>query len=227
MAKLTSNDILSMQTTGFEPVGTARNGNIMKNGTFYHVITTSWRKRRLFDPELALYRKDLFHELCIKCGITILFSVTMPTHTHDVVITPDWETLSHVVMILDSNVAKHVRKYMPDRVKGRKLVFSEDPAYVMISDMAHLFYLGKYTYGNYLYLRREGKAVPDSCFWMFEKGYFSEPYNGKLYPKLFGLEAPELLEFYKAHTDAEVLSYAREAFLDWTDADNAGLFLRP
>ena len=225
--KITADEILSMQIPDAEPVGTARKGNIMKNGLFYHVITTSWRKRRLYDTELASYRKDLLHELCIRCGITILFSVTMPTHTHDVFITPDWETLSHVITILNSNVAKHVRRYMPDRVKGRKLVFSEDPAYVMVSDMPHLFYLGKYTYGNYLYLRSEGKPVPDSCFWMFEKGYFAEPYNGKLYPRLFGMDAPDLLEFYKAHTESEIMTYARDAFMDWTDADNASLFLHP
>lgn len=224
--KITADEILSMQIPDAEPVGTARKGNIMKNGLFYHVITTSWRRRRLFDAELASYRKDLLHELCIRYGITILFSVTMPTHTHDVFITPDWKILSHVIAILNSNVAKYARRYLQDRMKGRKLVFSEDPAYVMVTDMPHLFYLGKYTYGNYSYLRSEGKTVPDSCFWMFEKGYFAEPYNGKLYPMLFGMEAPDLLGFYKAHTEAEVMSYAREAFMDWTDADNARLFLK-
>ena len=226
MDKIKADEILAAGNAEDEEVGTARKGNIRKDGTVYHVITKSWRKRRLFDTELASYRKDLLHELCIRFGITILFSVTMPTHTHDVFITPQWSILSHVMTILDSNVAKHVRKYMPDRVKGRKLVFSEDPAYVMVTDMPHLFFLGKYTFGNYLYLKNEGKTVPDSCFWMFEKGYFAEPYNGKLYRRLFGMEAPELLEFYRTHSDAEVMSYARQAFIDWTEDDNAGLFLR-
>ena len=207
-------------------VGLASRNNIRKEGTVYHVIITSWRKKRLFDAELAQYRKDLLHEECINHGVSILFSVTMPTHTHDVFITPDWETLSHVIKMVNSNVAKFVRRHMPDKIKNRRYVFSSDPAYVMVENINQLFFLGKYVYNNYSYQKSEGKQVPDSCFWMFEKNYFSEPYDSKLYQKLFRMEPKSLLEFYATHTDADVKEFAGIAFNDWTDEDNRRVFIR-
>lgn len=207
-------------------VGTASRGNIRKDGRFYHVITTSWRKRWLYDSELALYRKDLLNEECIKHGVTILFSVTMPTHTHDVFITPDWETIAEVIRIVNSSVSKYVRRHMPERMKNRSKVLSEHPAYVIINDIVQLFVTGKYLYKNYSYLKDENKAVPDSCFWMFEKNYFSDPYNGKLYKQLFGMEPKNLLDFYANHSDAEIKMFCDTAFSEWTEEDNKRLFFR-
>ena len=227
MGMLTINDVLKgRQAFEDKEVGIASRQNIRKEGTVYHVITTSWRRRWLFDVELALYRKDLLHELCMKHGIIILFSVTMPTHTHEVFITPDWETLSNVIKLLNSNVAKHVRRYMHDRIKNRKHVFGNDPAYIMVCDIIQLFFLGRYIYKNYLYLKEEGKPVPDSCFWLFEKNYLTDPYNPKLYMMLFGMEPNELLLFYASHSDAEVRQYAAAAFSGWTKEDNERLFMR-
>ena len=201
-------------------IGTATKGNIDKGAVFYHVITVSWRKRRLFDRDLARYRQELLCELCAKKGVSILFSVTMPTHTHEVFITPDWETLSCVVKLVNANVAKMAH----DRYKDGRRVFSGDPEYIAINSMDHLFFLGKYTFGNQQYLKNDGKPVPDSCFWMFEKNYFVEPYNGDLYVKLFGMEPSKLLEIYSTKTDAEVRALARQLFGDWTELDNESLF---
>ena len=150
----------------------------------------------------------------------------MPTHTHDVFITPDWETIAEVIRIVNSSVSKYVRRHMPERMKNRSKVLSEHPAYVIINDIVQLFVTGKYLYKNYSYLKDENKAVPDSCFWMFEKNYFSDPYNGKLYKQLFGMEPKNLLDFYANHSDAEIKMFCDTAFSDWTEEDNKRLFFR-
>ncbi len=226
MVKITRSELLGSRPGEDFRIGVASKSTVRKNGTVYHVITTSWRKKWLFDSTLAAYRKDLLHELCIKRGITILFSASMPTHTHDVFITPDWETLSGVMKTLDSAVAKYVRRHFPERIKGRNLVFSKDPVYIMVEDIRHLFFLGKYIHGNCQYLKDEGKPVPDSCFWMFRKNYLAPPYNERIYSPLFGMSAPELIEFYESHSDAEVRRFANEKYKDWTKEDNDNLFVR-
>ena len=208
-------------------IGTSSAGNIDKTGVVYHVITTSWRKKWLFDAELASYRQDLLCELCLKRGITILFSATMPTHTHEVFITPSWEDLSAVMRTLNSNIAKYVKRHMPDRMKGRRSIFSPDPVYIMVTDIEFLFYLGKYIFGNCQHLKDEGKNVPDSCFWMFEKGYFPEPYNAAAYTTLFDISPTDLLELYRTKTNSEIRTLAAIKFASWTKSDNAALFIRP
>lgn len=207
-------------------VGMGSKRNIDKNGLVYHVITTSWRKKRLFDKDLAKYRQDLLCELCSKNGITILFSATMPTHTHEVFITPSWELLSKVIRTLNSNVAKYAKRHLSEKIEERGRVFSDDPAYVLVDSIDYLMYLGMYIFCNQQHLKNDGKSVPDSCFWMFEKGYFPEPYNAEIYQKLFGMNASEILALYKAKTAKEVWRFARERFSEWTEEDNRRLFLR-
>ena len=85
---------------------------------------------------------------------------------------------------------------------------------------------GKYIHGNCQYLKDEGKPVPDSCFWMFRKNYLAPPYNERIYSRLFGMSAPELIEFYESHSDAEVRRFAKEKYKDWTKEDNDNLFVR-
>ena len=225
MTKLEKSELFQKGLDRETKVGMGSKGNIDKNGLFYHVITTSWRKKRLFDKELAKYRQDLLCELCAKKGITILYSATMPTHTHEVFITPCWEDLSSVIKALNSNIAKYVRRYMT-KSEGKIRVFSDDPAYVLVDSIDYLLYLGNYIFWNQQRLKDEGKSVPDSCFWMFEKGYFPEPYNAEIYQKLFGLSSAELLALYKTHTPAEMWQYAKQRFSDWTAEDNRRLLLR-
>ncbi len=207
-------------------IGRSSQRNIEKNGIAYHVITTAWRKRWLFDRELAKYRQDLLCELCSSRGITIVFSVTMPTHTHEVFITPSWEILSQVIKLLNSNVAKYVRHHMPDRASDRRMIFSKEPVYIMIDSLDYMLYLGKYIFGNQQQLREDGKAVPDSCFWMFEKSHFPAPYDENIYRMLFGMAPTELLELYSTKTDAEVRQFAKERFKGWSKEDNERLFLK-
>ena len=90
---------------------------------------------------------------------------------------------------------------------------------------AYLFFLGKYLFDNPAYLKEEGRIVPYSCFWMFEKSYFRDPYDKTLYKKLFGMEPPELLEFYQTKTKAEVKAFADMHFQNWTEKENRKLFV--
>ena len=174
--------------------------------------------------DLAKYRQNLLCELCAKRGITILFSATLPTHTHEVFITPDWELLSDVIRILNCNVAKYARNHLAEKLEDWRRVFGPDPAYVLVDSMDYLFYLGKYVYDNQQRLKEEGKSVPDSCFWMFEKNYFPDPYKSDIYQKLFGMDPADLYSIYKNKTTKEVWLLSMQLFGDWTEEDNRRLF---
>ena len=142
------------------------------------------------------------------------------------VITPSWEILSGVIRTLNSNVAKYARNHMPERLDGWGSVFAPDPAYVLVDSMDYLFFLGKYVFDNQQRLKEEGKSVPDSCFWMFEKNYFPEPYRADIYQKLFGMSPADLYSIYKNKTSAEVRLLSKQLFRDWTAEDNRRLFIR-
>lgn len=226
MSKITLADLFTEESTVDLRVGMASGNNIDKTGIAYHVITTAWRKKRLFDMDLAKYRQNLLCELCAKMGITILFSATLPTHTHEVFITPSWKILSNMIRILNSNVAKYAKKHMAEKLEGWSSVFGPDPAYVLVDSMDYLFFLGKYVYENQQRLKEEGKSVPDSCFWMFEKNYFPSPYRADIYQKLFGISPVDLYSIYKSKTSREVWLLSKKMFGDWTVEDNRKLFFR-
>lgn len=213
-------------TESHENAGTVEKGNIDRTGHFYHVITQSWGKDRIFSREIAAYRHDLLCKLCAERGVTILFSVTMPNHTHEVFMTPDWKILPDILKNLNMNVSKRIREKA--RAEGRsfdgKRLFNYCPTYAIVQDIIYLFYLGKYIFDNPHHLEEEGKFVPYSCFWMFSKGYFKEPYDGNIYLQLFGMTGKELYDVYSKMSAKEVMKFAKERFKDWTPEDNARLF---
>ena len=84
--------------------------NIDKTACFYHVITKSNDGRTIFHSDSGEYRHNLLCRLCEERGITILFSMTMPNHTHDVFLTPSWEALVDVYRNLGMNITKYLRK---------------------------------------------------------------------------------------------------------------------
>ena len=211
-----------------ENIGSSAKGNVDKSGYCYHTITKAWGNDNIFSGDVAKYRHSLLCKLCADKGVTILFSVAMPTHTHEVFITPNWETLSETIRILNTNVCKYIKKEMIK--KGRKntvvtKLFCDCPIYAIVKDIRYLFFLGKYIYDNPLYLKEEGRIVPYSCFWMFEKGYFKEPYDKAIYKKLFGLEPFDLLTIYQTKTKDEVKATAKQLFIKWTEEDNKRLFI--
>lgn len=195
-------------------VGRASEGNIEKDAHVYHVITKSNDGGSIFYKEVGDYRHTLMCKLCDEKRITILFSVTMPNHTHDVFLTPDWELLPAVIRNLNMNITKFLRKRFPSRYKPGLRILRRYPVYVPVRSVADLFYIGKYIYDNPAYLRAEGKYVPHTCFWMFDKNYFPGGYDGSIYMKLFNLTPQELLEKYENLTAQQIREYAFKAFPD-------------
>lgn len=247
MQKPSYNDLMAASRREQEapnPVASSRR-TIEKDGHCYHVITQSWCKEKIFSVEAATYRHNLLCRLCAREGIVILFSVTMPTHTHEVFLTPDWKTLSKVIRILNLQVSRFIRNELVEKAvrrakeEGKRVnedylrekeskhrIFDNRPSYIAVRDIVYLMFLGKYIFENPVYLRAEGKTVPFSCFWMFEKNYFKAPYDEKIYEALFGMTAPELFRLYSTKDKKEVKAFAKERFRDWTKEDNDKLFSR-
>ena len=213
---------------GNERIGSTARRNIDKTGYCYHTITKAWGNDNIYSLEVARYRQELLCKLCKEKHIAILFSVTMPNHTHEVFITPDWETLAQTIRLLNTQVSRYIKK--DKKARGRKVtegmkVFTAYPTYIIVKDICYLFFLGKYIFDNPGHLKKEGKVVPDSCFWMFEKGYFKEPYDKALYKKLFDLEPSEILNHYQTKTKEEIFAFAKVQFRNWTEDDNRRMFI--
>ena len=208
-------------------IGKASSRNIDKTGVFYHVITKSSNGDGIFMTKGAgEYRHTLLCRLCEERGITILFSVTMPTHTHDVFLTPDWKLMCEVLAILDTNVSKFIRKNNPQRyTKGTKPL-RRHPVYIVVRDILYLMVLGKYIYENMAGIRKENRFVPHECFWMFRSGRLPDGYDEKLYPVLFGMSMQELFELYSNKTKQEVYDYACKVASGWSKKKTEAIFFK-
>ena len=207
-------------------IGQSTSKNINKSRHCYHVITQSWAKDNIFYADVARYRQNLMCQLCTKVGIVIVFSATNPNHTHEVFITPGWNVLSAMFKSLNTNVSKYIRAHYENKARKGRRILAACPTYIPVENIVHFFYLGKYIYDNPQYLIKEGKQIPDSCFWMFEKNYFPEPYKADIYQKLFGMSPADLYSIYKNKTSAEVRLLSKQLFGDWTAEDNRRLFVR-
>ena len=208
-------------------IGKASSRNIDKTGVFYHVITKSYNGDSVFLTKGAgEYRHSLLCRLCEERGITILFSVTMPTHTHDVFLTPDWKSLCEVLCILDTNVSKFIRKNNPQRYTKGSRPLRRHPIYIAVRDIFYLTYLGKYIFENMAGMRRENKFVPHECFWMLKSGHLPDGYDEKIYPALFGISMQELYELYSTTTKQELYDYARNLAAGWSREKMESVFFK-
>lgn len=210
-----------------EKIGRASNRNIDKTGVFYHVITKSQNGDNIFLAKSAgEYRHNLLCRLCEERGITILFSVTMPNHTHDVLLSYDWETISAVYKILNTNTSKFIRAVNPGKYpKGLKII-RRHPVYIVIRDVIYLFVLGKYIFDNPEYLRKDGRFVPYDCFWMFRTEHFNNAYDERIYNALFSLSAKELYGIYESMDMKAVRQYAVARFSHWTKTMTQSIFFK-
>ncbi|MBO6048357.1 MAG: transposase [Spirochaetales bacterium] len=210
-----------------EKIGRASNRNIDKTGVFYHVITKSQNGDNIFLAKGAgEYRHNLLCRLCEERGITILFSVTMPNHTHDVLLSYDWETISEVYKILNTNTSKFIRAANPGKYpKGLKII-RRHPAYIVIRDVIYLFVLGKYIFDNPEYLRKDGRFVPYDCFWMFRTEHFNNAYDERIYKALFSLSAKELYNIYESMDMKAVRQYAMAHLSHWTKTMTQSIFFK-
>ena len=201
--------------------------NIDKTACFYHVITKSNDGRTIFHSDSGEYRHNLLCRLCEERGITILFSMTMPNHTHDVFLTPSWEALVDVYRNLGMNITKYLRKKDSKKYKKEFRILRRYPIYIPVRDIVALFYLGKYIFDNPAYLASEKKFVPHSCFWMFEKNHFTTPYDAGIYEKLFGLTPQEMFTIFSTKSKEEVLAFAKAKYADWDNRKTAAVFFKP
>ena len=209
-----------------ERIGRACKHNIDKTACFYHVITKSNDGGVIFHQDSGDYRHSLLCRFCEEEGVTILFSVTMPSHTHDVFLTPSWEALAEVMRKVNLYVTKYLRRKNPKKYRQAIRIIRRYPAYIPIRDIVALFVCGKYVYDNPDYLRVDGKFIPHICFWMFEKEYFPAAYDGSIYRKLFGLSPRDILQLFSTRTARQVLDYAKEHFRDWTPQRTKAVFFR-
>ena len=209
-----------------ERIGRACTRNIDKTACFYHVITKSNDGGVIFHQDSGDYRHSLLCRFCEEEGVTILFSMTMPNHTHDVFLTPCWEALTKVMRKVDLNITRHLRRRNPKKFKPGFRILRRYPAYIPIRDVVSLFMCGKYVYDNPEYLRAEGKFIPHSCFWMFEKEYFPAGYDGSIYRKLLAISPKEVFRLFSTCTPMQILEYAKEHFSSWTPQRTKAVFYR-
>ena len=204
--------------------GNSKHGKIDKTGRCYHATQQTWCKEPVFNRDIAVYRHTMLCQLCIEFNVVILFSVTMPNHTHGVLFSDNWENIATVLKVLNSAVTRYVYRKDPKRKEKGKPVFNSRPTYSIVTTIDYLFFLGRYLLWNVEQLENEGRFVPYSCFWMFEKEHFSEPYKRNIYNDLFGFEPKELFEFYRTHSKGEVYDISKKLFCDWTQEMNEEVF---
>lgn len=209
-----------------ENIGRASMGNIDKTGCFYHVITKSFDGGTIFRQDTGEYRHTMLCRQCSEHGITILFSVTMLNHTHDVLLVPDWDTLAEAYRVTNQAVTRTIRRRNQRHFSKEVRILRRYPTYVVIRDIGTLFYEGKYLYDNSACMKADGKYVPHTCYWMFERNYFPSPYDEKIYPRLFGLSPKEILDMYSTMTAEEVMQYALRLSRTWSPEATRAVFYR-
>ena len=208
-------------------IGRASSRNIDKSGVFYHVITKSQTGDNIFLTKGAGdYRHNLLCRLCEERGITVIFSVTMPNHTHDVLLSYDWKAISAIYKILNTNVSKYIRSRNEDKYPTGTRILRRHPVYIVIRDIIYLFTLGKYIYDNPAYLRKDGKFVPHDCFWMFRTVHFNDAYDENIYKELFSLSAKELHDLYESTDMPGIRNYAASHFSHWTKTMTHNIFYK-
>ena len=197
---------------------------IDKNGRFYHVVQRASNRENIYDNETAKYRANLMARICSMYNVTILFSVVMSNHTHDILMAERWELIAQVIKEVNSAVARRIRKKDSQRYTNGRRIFEEAPYYRAIHDIIALMVVSKYVYDNAKDMEDKGKYVPYSCFWHMRNGRLPKPYRKELYPLLFGMNELELCSFFDAHSISEIREIACELFKTWTKHDNDSFF---
>lgn len=205
--------------------GTVRNGKLDRSGRFYHVMTHSYMNETLFLGDVAQYRNQLLCRMCAARGVTILFSVIMPNHTHEVFMTDNWKLISDIMKSVNTNVTKYIHKNHKEMQKRKPRLFEPDILYVAIKDVGSLLYVGKYLYDNPLYLGDSPKVKPLTCFWCFARNYYPAGYDRTIYRKLFGLDAPQLTNLYATRSKEDISKLAANLASTWSREQTNAVFI--
>lgn len=225
MIKYQLNDLKKKNDAADFIRGTSKNGKIEKNGHFYHVISRSWNGETIFYPEIGQYRNRLLCKLCEERNITIIFSVAMPNHTHDVFLTEQWKDLSIVMRILNTHLSHYIRERSKKNYQPNWKIFDPNILYIAIRNISSLFYVGKYIHDNPSGLVESNRKIPFTCFWLIRNGHLpSVGYDKALYEKLFNMTAEEVCDFYETHTKQEVSNYSMLIEKEWSSMEMSKLF---
>lgn len=208
-------------------IGSSSNGNIDKGSRCYHVITQIRDRSRIMTKEIGTYRHNLLCQLCNERNVTLVFSVTMSSHTHDVLFADDWSLISEIFRILNQNLSRRLRVKAPEWSKNSYSVMNGRPKYKAVYDIEYLFYLGKYIFDNAQTITDMGKIAPYSCFWMFEKDRFAPPYKKDAYKTLFGFSPTDIFNIYSTKTADEVRKLSKTLFRKSPDDGRNSIFVNP
>lgn len=204
----------------YRKAGRSDNGRIDKNGRIYHMVQRGRNRENIYDEKSARYRHDLLCRECSKYGVGILFSVSMPNHTHDLLYAENWDTVSRVVQIVNTQVSRFIRKANPKRFKNDRRVFDERPVYVVVKNMKQIGITGKYIYENAAEFERQGKFVPFSCFFGMRNNYVpTPPYRKDLYEFIYGMELQQMCSFFEENSILDVGRHVEQRFASWTQSD--------
>ncbi len=195
-----------------------------KNGRFYHVVQRAANRENIFDKETARYRTNLLCRICTMYNVTILFSVVMSNHTHDILMAESWEIIAKVMKEVNSALSRKLRKENKEKYTNGRRIFETEPFYRAIHDMIDLMVTSKYVYDNAKSIEDKGKFVPYSCFWQMRNDRLSKPYNKELYPILFGMNEQDLCTFFETHSSGQIANLAAMQYKNWTQKDNDTFF---
>lgn len=204
--------------------GISSKRNIDKTWHFYHVTGHSFNDDKIYNFESANYRHNLLSDLCLKNNVHLIMDVIKPTHSHELLVTDSFDSLSKVLKTTNSKVSHFIKMSRPKKygIAGVK-VFSERPAYQPVKNHVHLLYLVKYFFENCRELETCGKKVPFNCFDQIEKGFYP-PDVEKLYLSIYKISFSSILSKCKVLTTSQFLSFCKETSREFTKEDEINLF---
>ena len=186
--------ILEDQSVKLENVGTFRNGNIDFNCRFFHVIQRTYRRYQYFNNDLAWYYHSLIEAESPVYGVIPICQVIMPTHVHEVYYTRDVRDISNMRAVACGQTTLYMkRKRKKEKQQSVTRLFDRVPRYVAIADREQLLITLKYIYDNDLFLKKEGKLVPYSCFYHWEKQKY-KPYAVETVSDLYRIKPEQLVK---------------------------------
>lgn len=197
---------------------------IDKNGRFYHVVQRASNRDNIYDNDLARYRENLLCRICTMYNVVILFSVVLSNHTHDILLAHNWENIATVIRLVNTAVARRLRKKNPKKYAYGRRVFESTPYYRAIHDIVGLYVVSKYVFDNAKNVILNKGFVPFSCFWFMENGNLTKPYDRRVYQTLFGMSVEELYRLFNENDISGVKQLALTQYRDWTETDNDSLF---
>ena len=189
--------IVELQYVKLENVGTFKKGNIDFNCRFFHVIQRTYRRYQLFNSDIAWYYHSFIESECPKYRVVPICQVIMPTHVHEIYYADDVRDISKMRAVACGQTTLYMkRKRTSEKQTSVVRLFDRCPRYVPVTDRAQLLITMKYLYDNDSYLKKEGRIVPYSCFYYWEKHKY-KPFAVETVSDLFGIRPENLVELMK------------------------------